>query len=120
MKSFVIGCYNFGESLDVFVEQPVWRGQKQLTDFAVSFLRLLLNVIHTSYMPLKKKPEFFNTLYTLAPNSSTYAIKNTFLPHAPCVTRNLDFICMFTLFCQKCNALKMTAAVFFFNSKLKL
>lgn len=29
LESFVIRRYNFGESLDVFMEQPVWRGKKK-------------------------------------------------------------------------------------------
>lgn len=82
LKSFVIGRYYFGESLDVFMEQPVWRGKKinnknhRFSHVTFAFVWLsMINVIYTFHIYLKK-PEFFNTFYTPAPNSPIHNQKS--------------------------------------------
>lgn len=54
LKSFVIGRYNFGESLDVFMEQPVWR---EKTNHRFSFCACVVTHdkcdAHISYLPKK-------------------------------------------------------------------
>lgn len=60
LKSLVIGRDNFGESLDVFMEQPVWREEKKktFTDLVVIFVfewLFMKDVIHTSHRYLKAR-----------------------------------------------------------------